>query len=291
MRIAQHAGRLTLLVDGGGIDVERATGGRFGTSTLDALDRWDEFTDAVAGLAEPTLTIDYARLGAPVPMPRQVFAVALNYRDHAAESGIPEDQLPTAPSVFTKFPTSTVGPDATVELPSNTTDYEVEMVVVIGRRAERVTEDAAWSHVAGLMVGQDLSERTIQTAGPVPQFSLAKSFPGFSPTGPAIVTVDEVPDPDALDIGCQIGSEILQSGNTKDLLFGVPELVARLSRICPLLPGDTLWTGTPAGVGRSRRPPRFLAAGETLVSSISAVGEIRTTFVLADDHVTHPLGA
>lgn len=290
MRIAQHAGRLTLLVEGGGVDIERATAGRFGVSTLDALDRWEEFTDTVAGLTTPTTEIDPDRLGAPVPLPRQVFAVALNYRDHAAEMSIPADRLPTAPSVFTKFPTSTTGPYATVELPSNTVDYEVELVVTIGRRAERVSEDAAWSHVAGLTVGQDLSERVIQGLPPVPQFGLAKSFPGFSPTGPAIVTLDEIADPDALDIGCRIGDEVLQAGSTKDLIFGVPELIARLSRICPLLPGDTLWTGTPAGVGRGRTPARYLAAGETLVSTIASVGEIRTTFVDADDFIARPEG-
>ncbi|MCV7174210.1 fumarylacetoacetate hydrolase family protein [Mycolicibacterium sphagni] len=291
MRIAQHAGRLTLLVEGGGIDVEQATGGRFGGSrgdaTLDALERFEEFRDAVAGLTTPTLAIDPSSLGAPVALPRQVFAVALNYRDHATESGIPEEGLPTAPAIFTKFPTSTTGPAATVELPSNTVDYEVEMVIVIGRRAERLTEDVAWRHVAGLMVGQDLSERRVQLAPPVAQFSLGKSFRGFSPTGPAIVTLDEIPDPDALDISCRIGEEILQSGNTKDLIFSVPELIARLSRICPLLPGDTIWTGTPAGVGLGRTPARFLVAGETLTSSIGSLGEIHTTFVNAADYTVH----
>ena len=282
MRIAQYDGRLTLLTGDGGIDVERATGGRFGTSVLDALERWSEFRDTVAGLTAPTHAIDPARLGAPVPLSRQVFGIGLNYRDHAAEAGIPDEQLPTAPTVFTKFPTSTTGPNATVELPSSTVDYEVELVVVIGDRAERVPEEAAWGHVAGLMVGQDLSERTVQLAGPVPQFSLGKSFPGFSPLGPALVTLDEIPDPDALDIGCRIGDEVLQAGNTKDLLFGVPALIAALSRVCPLLPGDTIWTGTPAGVGMGRTPQRFLRPGQTLVSSISGIGELHTLFVAAD---------
>lgn len=295
MRIAQHAGRLTLLVEGGGIDVEEVTGGRFGgsnpDSTLNALDRFDEFSDAVAGHTTPTLEIDPTRLGAPVPLPRQVFAVGLNYRDHAAETGIPDEALPKAPTVFTKFPTSSTGPHATVELPSNMVDFEVELVAVIGRRAERAAEDQAWSHVAGVMVGQDLSERAVQTAPPIPQFSLGKSFPGFSPAGPSIVTLDEIPDPDALEIGCRVGEEILQSSNTKNLIFGVPELIARLSRICPLLPGDTIWTGTPAGVGMGRKPPRFLRAGETLVSSLGSVGEIRTTFVNADDYTVRPEGA
>lgn len=292
MRIARYDGRLTLLTDAGGIDVERATGGRFGASPLDALERWAEFRDTVAGLTAPTHAIDPARLGAPVPLSRQVFAIGLNYRDHAAESGIPDEMLPTAPTVFTKFPTSTTGPHATVELPSDSVDYEVELVVVIGAHGERVAEDAAWDHVAGFMVGQDLSERSVQLAPPVPQFSLGKSFPGFSPLGPALVTLDEIPDPGALDIGCRIGDEVLQAGSTKDLIFGVPELIARLSRICPLLPGDTIWTGTPAGVGMGRTPKRFLRSGETLVSSIAGVGELHTRFVPAADFVVRtPEGA
>jgi 2,4-diketo-3-deoxy-L-fuconate hydrolase len=169
MRLAQHAGRLTLLTADGGVDVEQATGGRFSTATLDALDRWEEFRDTVASLTAPTIEIDPDRLEAPVPLSRQVFGIGLNYRDHAAESGIPDDKLPEAPTVFTKFPTSVTGPNATVALSSNTVDYEVEMVVVIGATARRVSEDAAWSHVAGLMVGQDLSDRTVQLAPPMPR--------------------------------------------------------------------------------------------------------------------------
>jgi 2-keto-4-pentenoate hydratase/2-oxohepta-3-ene-1,7-dioic acid hydratase in catechol pathway len=268
-----------VLTEDGGIDLARATGDRFGLDILDALERWDELTDSVAGLRATAEPIDPLRLAAPVPLPRQVFAIGLNYRDHAAESGVTE--LPAAPVVFTKFPTSTTGPEATVALPSDQVDFEVELVVVIGRRAERVAEEHAWAHVAGVMVGQDLSERAVQLAGPVPQFSLGKSFTGFGPTGPAIVTVDELGDPDALDIGCRVGDEILQSGNTKDMIFGVPELIVRLSRVCPLLPGDLLWTGTPAGVGMGRRPPRFLAPGETLTSWLDGVGEIHTRLVAA----------
>lgn len=291
MRLARHAGRLTVLTAGGGVDVERATGGRFSTSTLDALDRWEEFRDIAGSLSTPTIEIDLDRLEAPIPMSRQVFAIGINYRDHAAEAGIPDDKLPKAPMVFTKFPTSVTGPNATVALSSNTVDYEAELVVVIGATARRVSEDAAWGHVAGLMVGQDLSDRTVQLAPPAPQFSLGKSFAGYSPCGPAIVTLDEIPEPDALDIGCRIGDEVLQAGNTKDLLFGVPELIARLSRVCPLLPGDTIWSGTPAGVGNGRTPKRFLRPAETLISSLGTVGEISTHFVKADDYASYPEGA
>jgi 2-keto-4-pentenoate hydratase/2-oxohepta-3-ene-1,7-dioic acid hydratase in catechol pathway len=267
---------VTALVDGGGIDIAEATGGRFTPDVLDAIERWDELAGAVAGLRGPVRPVDPPGLGAPVRLPRQVFAIGLNYRDHATESGIKE--LPTSPPVFTKFPVCITGPQAAVALPSARVDYEAELVVVIGRRAEHVAERDAWHHVAGLMAGQDLSERRIQLAGPVPQFSLGKSFPGFGPTGPAIVTPDEFADPDALELGCSVGDEILQAGNTKDMIFPVPDLIARLSRVCPLLPGDLVFTGTPAGVGMGHVPPRFLRPGETLTTFVESVGAIHTTF-------------
>lgn len=289
MRIANHAGRLTALIDGGGIDVAQATGGRFTHDAIEALERWDELAGTVPGLTGPVQPVDPAALGAPVPLPRQVFAIGLNYRDHAAESGV--TNLPTEPVVFTKFPVCLTGPEATVALPSRSVDYEAELVVVIGRRAEHVAEDAAWSHVAGLMTGQDLSERRVQLAGPVPQFSMGKSFPGFGPTGPAIVSVDEFADPDALGLGCSVGGEVLQQGNTKDMIFPVPVLIARLSRICPLLPGDLIFTGTPAGVGLGKKPPRMLVPGETLTTFVESVGEIHTAFTAGPGYDESPTEA
>lgn len=281
MRIANYAGRLTALVEGGGIDIPAATGGRFGHNVIDALERWDELAEAVPALAGPVHPVEAARLGAPVPMPRQVFAIGLNYRSHAAETGLQE--LPASPTVFTKFPVCITGPEATVVLPSGGVDYEAELVVVIGSRAEHVTEEDAWRHVAGLMVGQDLSERAVQLAGPVPQFSLGKSYPGFGPTGPAIVSADELAEPDALTLGCSVDGRALQAGNTKDMIFSVPVLIARLSRVCALLPGDLIFTGTPAGVGMGRTPPRYLAPGEILTTYIGSVGEIHTTFTAGTD--------
>ncbi len=186
---------------------------------------------------------------------------------------------PDAPAVFTKFPASITGPYATVELPSGSCDWEVELVAVIGQRAYRVSEAEAWSHVAGLTVGQDLSERVVQLAGPVPQFSLGKSFTGFAPIGPWVVTADEFDNPDDLAISCRLGDETLQDGRTKDLIFNVPELVAKLSAVLPLLPGDVIFTGTPSGVGAARSPTRFLPPGSVLTSTIEGIGEIRTSFV------------
>jgi len=278
MRVARVSGRLSVLVDGGAVDVESASGGRFAADPDDVMVRWDELRDWAAGYGGGGEVVPYTPgdLGAPLLRPAQVFGIGLNYRDHAAESGV---GVPAAPAVFTKFRTCLTGPYDAVRLPSEQVDWEVELVVVIGRRAEHVREEHAWSFVAGVTVGQDLSERSVQLAGPVPQFSLGKSFPGFGPFGPAIVTPDELADPDDLELACYLDDEVLQKSRTRDMVFSVPELVARLSAVCPLLPGDLIFTGTPPGVGMARTPPRYLTAGTTLVSSIENLGELRNPLV------------
>ena len=150
--------------------------------------------------------------GPPVPRPRQVFAIGLNYRDHACEAQL---EAPSTPPVFTKFPTSLTGHKCPVKLPAGSVDWEVELVAVIARRCDFVGSTQAWDHIAGLTVGQDLSERQLQLAGPAPQFSLGKSYRGFAPLGPELVTVDEFPDPDDVELGCRLeGGEILQKGRT-----------------------------------------------------------------------------
>ena len=278
MRLANLSGRAVLLVGDGAVDVHQLTDGRFGPDPRDLLDRWQEFVDAAAPLvsaAEPT-PFNPALLGPPVPEPRQVFAIGLNYADHAAEASLPNPEFPV---VFTKFPTSLTGPYATVALPSAGVDYEAELVAVIGREARNVAVADGWTHVAGLRVGQDLSEREVQRRGPAPQFSMGKSFAGFAPTGPALVTVDELADPDGLAIRGSIGDEVLQDSNTKELIFSIPQLVGYISSICRMLPGDLIFTGTPAGVGLSHTPPRFLRPGETLVTEIDGVGKLQTPLI------------
>jgi 2,4-diketo-3-deoxy-L-fuconate hydrolase len=277
MRVARVSGRLSLLVGNGAVDVHAASDGRFPADPDAVFDQWDELREWAAARgnhgAEP-----YSRdqLGAPVLNPKQVFAIGLNYRDHAAESGV---AVPSAPAVFTKFATCLTGPYDTVQLPSDKVDWEVELVVVIGRRAWQVSEESAWSHVAGLTVGQDLSERAVQLVGPAPQFSLGKSYPGFGPIGPAIVTSDELADPDDLSLICALDEELLQKGRTRDMVFSVSELIARLSAVCPLLPGDVIFTGTPPGVGMARTPARYLTGDTTLVSAIDGIGELRNPLI------------
>ena len=277
MRIANVAGRATLIDrDGGGLDVEKASDGRLPADPQALFDQWDALRDWAARAPGGEFAVDPAQLEAPTPRPRQVFAIGLNYASHADEAKLGR---PDSPPVFTKFPTSITGPNAVVALPSDSVDWEVELVVAIGRRAERVAESAAWSHVAGLMAGQDLSERVVQMAGPAPQFSLGKSYPGFAPLGPALVTADEVADPDDLELGCSVDGETLQRGRTGEMIFSVAELIARLSAVCPLLPGDIIFTGTPSGVGVAREPRRFLRPGTTLASYVAGVGELRNDLV------------
>jgi 2,4-diketo-3-deoxy-L-fuconate hydrolase len=276
MRIANVRGRLTLLERGGGIDVEQASDGRFAADPQAVFADWAAFRAWAAGAGgAPAQRIGDADLGPPAPRPTQVFGIGLNYAAHAAEAGLP---VPDRLAVFTKFPTCLVGANADVRLPSAMVDWEVELVVVIGRRAYRVGEDAAWDHVAGLAVGQDVSERVVQWAGGG-QFSLGKSFPTFGPFGPCLVTPDEVPNRDDLAIRCWVNDELVQDGRTSDLIFGVARIIAELSAILPLLPGDVIFTGTPAGIGAGRKPPRFLQPGDVVRSEIEGLGELRNRCV------------
>ncbi|MEU9636334.1 fumarylacetoacetate hydrolase family protein [Streptomyces tendae] len=279
MRIANLSGRLVLDIDGLAVDVENASDGRFAADPQAVYERWEEFRDWAARARLPEGSpFDPARLGAPAPAPRQIVAAGLNYRDHAAESGLAVPD--TMPPVFTKFATSITGPVTEVTLPpGGHTDWEIELVVVIGARARHVTAETAWDHVAGLTVGQDISERITQLEGPAPQFSLGKSFPGFAPIGPCLVTPDSFDNPDDLGLLCTVNGEEVQKSRTSDLIFPVPDLIARLSSVMPLLPGDVVFTGTPAGVGLGRDPQRWLAPGDELVSTIEGVGELRQRFV------------
>lgn len=215
-------------------------------------------------------------LDSPLPSPSQVFAVGLNYRRHAIEMNL---QLPTRPMIFTKFPSSIGSPNATVAIPGPTTDWEAELVVVIGRAGRNISVSDAKSYVAGYMVGQDISERTMQMANNPAQFSMGKSYENFAPMGPYVTTADEVPDPQSLMITCSLNGQVMQFESTADMAFGVYEIVSYISQICELRVGDVIFTGSPAGVGQGQQPPRFLSAGDILETSIEGLGVLRNEFV------------
>ncbi|MBB2893880.1 fumarylacetoacetate hydrolase family protein [Flexivirga oryzae] len=284
MKLANIDGRAALVVtDTTAVDVHKASDGRFGPDVASLYDDWSAFADwAQQTPTDETISFDATQLGAPSPTPRQILAIGLNYREHAAESGF--DAPSALPPVFPKFLSSLSGPVTEVVLPEGgNTDWEVELVAVIGREATQVSEDDAWSYLAGVTVGQDISERVIQLSGPAPQFGLGKSYPGFAPTGPWLVTPDELPDKDDLRLTAVLDGDTVQDGRTGNLIVPVARLISELTKVVTLYPGDLLFTGTPEGVGLGRKPQRFIQAGETLVSTIEGIGELRQHFVAAAD--------
>jgi 2-keto-4-pentenoate hydratase/2-oxohepta-3-ene-1,7-dioic acid hydratase in catechol pathway len=231
----------------------------------------DEKPDVYAGHR-----FNEVRLHAPLLNPPRIFAIGLNYRDHAIESGM---AIPTTPVVFFKLPTAIIGPGEPIILPKNSTqpDYEAEFAFVIGKGGFRIPASAWRDHVYGYTIINDVSARDVQFA--TSQWSMSKSFPTFCPIGPAIVTADEIPDPHALQISLTIDGEQLQNSNTRELIFKIPELIEYLSSITPLLPGDIVSTGTPPGVGLGRTPKRWLKPGETVTVTIEGLGSLTNPVV------------
>jgi 2,4-diketo-3-deoxy-L-fuconate hydrolase len=271
VKIANIDGRAALVLADGIADIATASDGRFGPDPMSVYDQWDAFLEFAAGLDVATGALDEGALANPVPRPRQVFGIGLNYRSHAEESGM---AVPEVPATFTKFPASLSGPFDDIEIVGDSVDWEVELVAVIGRRADRVDEADGWQHVAGVTVGQDISDRKLQFAAGA-QFSLGKSRRGYGPMGPWLVTTDELADPDDLALGCSVDGDVVQDARTSDLIFSVPRLVAELSAVLPLLPGDVIFTGTPAGVGFTRKPPQTLQPGQVLETWIEGIGTMR----------------
>ena len=275
MRIANHEGRLVVVAGDPGHelahDVEKNSGGRFGPEPQAIYEDWDAFTGWAASASwEGGVPVRPDGLGSPAPAPRQVFGIGLNYRDHAAESGLP---VPTGePPVFTKFPSCITGPWADIELPPDGhVDWEVELVAIIGRRARQVTAEPRW-YVAGYAVGRS---RALQLAATPPQFSMGKAGSGRSAPGLVTLTTrDRRPG----SRRASTASWCSPADQPTDLQR-VPALVANLSASVVLLPGDVIFTGTPAGVGLGRDPQRWLADGDVLTSHIEGIGEMRHRFV------------
>ena len=278
MRIANHDNKAVLLTsDDSGIDIHEASGGKFGPDIQSVYDNWSAFSAWASSASGSSLAIDRAKLAAPSPEPQQIFAIGLNYQAHQKEAGY--KVTTELPPVFTKWRSSLTGPDTEVTLPhGGNVDWECELVVVIGEGGRNISADNAWKHVAGLTIGQDFSERIRQQFGQAPQYSLGKSFAGFAPTGPWLVTPDEFLNPDAIRLGSDIDGEVQQNGTTADMVCPVPQLLEFLSKIVEFRPGDLIFTGTPSGVGMGQNPKRFLKPGENLRSWIEGIGEIHSTF-------------
>ena len=218
------------------------------------------------------------RVVAPVQKPEKILCIGLNYADHAAESNMP---IPSEPVVFSKFSSTIIGPGDAIRLPSVTRsiDYEVELVVVIGTAGKDISESDAMDHVAGYTVGHDVSARDFQLEKPGGQWLLGKTFETFAPLGPDVVTPDEAGDPHNLGIRCILNGETVQDSNTAQLIFRVDQLIAYLSRVITLQPGDLIFTGTPPGVGMARDPQLWLKAGDTVVCEVDGIGRLENPVV------------
>ena len=213
---------------------------------------------------------------APIPRPPKLICIGLNYRDHAIESKM---EIPKVPTVFSKFPSAVIGPGDPIVLPKNSTqpDYEAEFAFVIGRGGRHIPAERWREHVFGYTLINDVSARDFQMA--TTQWLMGKTFDSFAPMGPQLVSAEEIPDPHALDISLTINGEVLQHSNTRELIFKIPELVAHLSSVFTLEPGDIVSTGTPAGVGFARKPPRYLKAGDDVVVHVEGIGDLRNPVV------------
>ncbi len=269
-RFANVGGRSALVdLDGDWYDASKVSDGAVPAEPMDAwlhpaeLHRAAELLEAVA----PAGSLREADVRPPIPAPRSVFAVGLNYRSHADEARM---EVSDSPLVFTKFPSCLTGPYDGVVLGGSTDDYEAELVVVIGRGGRSIDRADAWNHIGGLTVGQDISDRTLQFAATPPHFDLGKSRDTYGPTGPIVVSVDSFGDPEDLAIRCEVNGELRQEDRTSNLIYDVPTLVSYLSSILTLKPGDLIFTGTPEGVGVASQ--RFLREGDLITTSIEGIG-------------------
>lgn len=284
-----NRGHALLLATRGAMDFQGQADRELPADMLGFLDRWDRtlprarevlaFAGGILAAGGPLAQavihpIQAVRLRAPILNPRKIICLGRNYRDHAEESKV---EIPTEPVLFSKYATAIVGPDDPILLPSGSkeVDYEVELAFIMARRGRHIPKAQALDHVAGYTIFHDVSARDYQLRKPGGQWMTGKTFDTFAPMGPALVTKEEIPDPHVLDIRCTVGGEVLQSSNTKHLIFSVQDVVAYCSHIFTLEPGDVIATGTPGGVGFARKPPRFLKEGDVAVLEIQGIGALR----------------
>jgi len=266
-----------VLTDAGVVDL-LATDASISSSVREIL-AGDELDKAAAAAAsDSAVLVKNAEFRAPISNPQKIICIGLNYRNHAIESGM---DIPGEPIVFSKFTSAIIGPEEPICVPASSkeVDYEAELVAVIGRRAKAVSKSEAMDYVAGYTVGNDVSARDWQLKKPGGQWMMGKTFDSFAPIGPAIVTADEIPNPESLSIKLRLNGETLQDSSTSELIFGIAEVVSYLSQVFTLKPGDLIFTGTPPGVGFARKPPIFLKAGDVCEVEIEGLGVLRNPCV------------
>ena len=280
-KLANIEGRAALVDGENYYDLETISNGKFNNDTSNALTNLVGLSELSEDLSksEPTGLLHDVKIDAPISAPKKCYAVGLNYRNHAEEAGM---GIPAVPMVFTKHTTCLVGPNSTIEMRSDHVDYEAELVVVIGHPGKDILKDNAWNHVAGLCVGQDISDRTVQFSSKPPQFNLGKSFDTFGPMGPYLVSPDSLQNKESLQIECKVNQEVRQKDNTNDLIFDIPSIISYLSEIVTLNTGDVIFTGTPGGVGVMEG--KFLKDGDVLRTSIEGLGTLKNDCKRISDH-------
>jgi 2-keto-4-pentenoate hydratase/2-oxohepta-3-ene-1,7-dioic acid hydratase in catechol pathway len=259
---------------------------RAGEAGMDAArEVLDAVGDGAAGEGQYAYNLSAVRLRAPVPVPPKILCIGQNYRDHVLEQNA---KMPEKPIIFAKFATTVVGPGDDVIYPTTTKelDYEAELVVVIGRGGRHIPRERALEHVGGYAVGHDVSARDWQLNKPGKQWMAGKTFDTFAPVGPELVTPDEAGDPHKLGIRLRLNGQTMQDSNTNQLIFGVDVLIAYLSQVFTLEPGDLIFTGTPPGVGMARKPPVWLKPGDVVEVEIDRLGTLRNR-VVAEDAPAH----
>ncbi|MFL2710119.1 MAG: fumarylacetoacetate hydrolase family protein [Gammaproteobacteria bacterium] len=279
-KLGSFSGKAILIKDDNYYDIDTISDGDIASNSIEALSVTDKLNQLNEKLDnfEPTGNINNVNLDPPV-VPRNVFAVGLNYKKHAEESNM---QIPSFPMVFTKHSTCISGPRSDIEMKSDMVDYEAELVCVIGKGGKDIVEKDAWNHVAGLCVGQDISDRPVQFHATPPQFNLGKSFDTFGPIGPYITSIDGLDDKESLALKCWVNDELRQETLTNDLIFDIPFLISYISEFITLNTGDLIFTGTPAGVGATQG--KFLKDGDLLKTTIDGLGTLENTCIKIQNH-------
>ena len=279
-KLGSNSGRAIFIKDDKYYDVNTISNGDISSNSLKALSDTEKLSQLYINLNdyEPSGNLSDINLDPPI-IPTNVFAVGLNYKKHAEESNL---EIPPFPMIFTKHSTCISGPKADICMKSDMVDYEAELVFVIGKGGKDISKEDAWQHVAGLCVGQDISDRPVQFHATPPQFNLGKSFDTFGPIGPYLVSTDLFDNKESLKLQCWVNDELRQETLTNDLIFDIPYLISYISEFITLNTGDVIFTGTPEGVGATQG--KFLKDGDILKTTIEGIGTLENKCVKINNH-------
>ena len=279
-KLGSNSGRAIFIKDDKYYDVNTISNGDISSNSVEALSDTDKLSHLYANLNDydPSGDLGDINLDPPI-IPTNVFAVGLNYKKHAEESNL---EIPPFPMIFTKHSTCISGPKSNIRMKSDMVDYEAELVFVIGKGGKDISKEDAWDHVAGLCVGQDISDRPVQFHATPPQFNLGKSFDTFGPIGPYLVSTDLFDNKESLKLQCWVNDELRQETLTNDLIFDIPYLISYISEFITLNTGDVIFTGTPEGVGATQG--KFLKDGDILKTSIEGIGTLENKCVKINNH-------